>query len=76
MTPNDLLKHFTSQQNQLKKDIREMIIDSNVNIYAKIIDEVPTVAELVGLNKALKDNIEPEYDEDLEALADEIEANE
>lgn len=40
MTPEQLLTHLTNQQNVLKSDIREMIMDSNIAIHGKIIDEV------------------------------------
>lgn len=43
MTSEDLLKHFTNQQVQLKADIREMIVDSNIGTHAKIIDEVEKI---------------------------------
>jgi len=40
MSPEQLLTHLTNQQNILKSDIRQMIMDSNIMIHAKIIDEV------------------------------------
>ena len=43
MKPQELLTHFTNQQNQLKSDIREMLMDSNIAIHAKIIDEVENI---------------------------------
>lgn len=43
MSPEDLLRHFTIQQDNLRKDIREMIIDSNIVTHAKVIDEVDKI---------------------------------